>query len=194
MKIKKKEYHNLLKLKKENYDLNLTIDGLSVLLGDRTFDLRAIREQRDRILLNFGTKICLVGKRGSGKTNFIKKILPSIKNYFIYDINNEYKEVDDKNKFFITKSFNRNSFINQIKNNKDKTIILEDISAVLCPIGLRWLFDALEGYNYIFVYQQFNQIQNIVNNFDYIYDFGTNENDYTCYNFRNTYENKIIQL
>ncbi len=194
MKIKKKEYHDLLKLKKENYDLNLTIDGLSVLLGDRTFDLRSIREQRDRILLNFGTKICLVGKRGSGKTNFIKKILPSIKNYLIHDVNNEYSEVADKDKFFLTKSFNEISFINQIKNNKNKIIIIEDANIIQSKKGFKWLFDALEGCDYIFVYQQFKQIQNIVNKFDYIYDFDTNEDDATCCDFRTKYENKIIQI
>lgn len=196
LKIKEKEYNELIKYKEKYEEQLYRANGLSLLCDDYFIKINDLRELRDNALLNFKTRKCLVGGKGIGKTNFIKtKILPYISNYLIIDFNDEYKEIKtDKHKSIICPiSRDKSNIIDLIRRHPNRLIIIEDANILDSGRGLRWLFDELKN-NYILVYQAFENIKNITDKFDYIYDFDTNEQDSIKLEFRTNYSDKIIQI
>ena len=196
LKIKEKEYNELLKYKEKYEEQLYRANGLSYLCDNYLIEINKLRETRDNALLNFKTRKCLVGKRAVGKTRFIKNhILPCVNNYLVLDFNNEYSEWKEDKKGIILSpdSRDKNYIIELIKKYSDRLIIIEDANILNSTRGLRWLFDELNN-NYILVYQEFENIKNITDKFDYIYDFDTIESDRIKLEFRTNYSDKIIQI
>jgi hypothetical protein len=196
LKIKEKDYNELLQYKEKYEEQLYRANGLSYLCDNYLVEINKLRETRDNALLNFKTRKCLVGGKGIGKTHFIKtQILPYISNYLVLDFNNEYKDIKtDKHKSVICHiSREKSNIIDLIKSYPNRLIIIEDANILNSTRGLRWLFDELNN-NYILVYQAFENIKNITDKFDYIYDFDTNEQDSIKLDFRTNYNDKIIQI
>lgn len=196
LKIKEKEYNKLLEYKEKYEEQLYRANGLSLLCDNHLVEINNLRALRDNVLLNFKTKKCLVGKRGIGKTHFIKtRILPYVTNYLVLDFNNEYEEWKSDKKGLIISPKNRDKkhITELLKKHSDRLIIIEDANILSPTRELKWLFDELNN-NYILVYQEFENIKNITDKFDYIYDFDTNERDSIKLEFRTNYNDKIIQI
>lgn len=196
LKIKEKDYNELLKYKEKYEEQLYRANGLSLLCDNHLIEINNLRGLRDEALLNFKTRKCLVGGKGIGKTHFIKtSVLPYVTNYLVLDFNNEYSEWKEDKKGIILSpdSRDKNYIIELIKKYSDRLIIIEDANILNSTRGLRWLFDELNN-NYILVYQAFENIKNITDKFDYIYDFDTNEQDSIKLEFRTNYNDKIIQI
>lgn len=196
LKIKEKDYNELLKYKEKYEEQLYHANGLSYLCDNYLIEINNLREIRDNALLNFKTRKCLIGGKGIGKTHFIKtRILSYVTNYLVLDFNNEYSEWKEDKKGIILSPKNRdkNHIIELLKKHSDRLIIIEDANILNSTTGLRWLFNELNN-NYILVYQEFENIKNITDKFDYIYDFDTIERDSTKLEFRTNYNNKIIQI
>jgi hypothetical protein len=196
LKIKEKEYNELIKYKEKYEEQLYRSNVLSLSCDNHLIEINNLRGLRDNALLNFKTRKCLVGKRGVGKTHFIKThILPYVTNYLVLDFNDEYREWKEDKKGIILSpdSRDKNYITELIKKHPDRLIIIEDANILNSTRGIRWLFDELNN-NYILVYQEFENIRNITDKFDYIYDFDTIERDSTKLEFRTNYNDKIIQI
>lgn len=196
LKIKEKEYNELLKYKEKYEEQLFRANSLSLLCDDHLIEINNLRGLRDNALLNFKTRKCLVGKRAVGKTHFIKtRILPYVNNYLVLDFNDEYREWKEDKKGIIVfpKSRDRSYIIELLKKHPNRLIIIEDTNILSPTRELKWLFDELNN-NYILVYNEFENIRNITDKFDYIYDFDTFERDSIKLEFRTNYNDKIIQL
>lgn len=125
--------------------------------------------------MNFSIKRAIVGKRGVGKTTFIKTILEKTPNYFIIDLSCEYDEVGDDKKFVPDRGLELKELEEKVKEvvlkNKDKTLIIED--SQLIPNFINWFILNSRDCNFIITSQSKKRIQNYINDIDFIYDFGT---------------------
>ncbi|MFA6569911.1 MAG: hypothetical protein WCT77_01605 [Bacteroidota bacterium] len=141
--------------------------------------LHNLRKELRKEALNLRIRKCIVGKKGSGKTTFIKnEILPQLKNYFIIDFNDEYSDVVSDNNRFVDKSCSIQKIKKVIIENKNKVIIIEDIGLLIKKTSL--LDDLLMRYDldFIIISQCFENIIILQKSgfIDTIYDFGTIEN------------------
>jgi translation initiation factor RLI1 len=140
------------------------------------------QEYSDYVLqskLSFGSiRRILVGKKGSGKTTFLKAIIPHLKdNYFIIDTFDEYKEFPEKNRFTQKINISIAEKVDSIKaailENKSKIIIYDgfDEKDILDFIILQSV-----GLNFIVAAQSINRISKHVDHVDFIYNKGTTDN------------------
>lgn len=116
-------------------------------------------------------KEILLGGLGSGKTTLILKILiPSIKDYMVFDFCDEYRlHVENFNNvaYFngLAGSLLKKEVIKSINKLSDDTIIIIDNSNLLyfptCgDKGYEWLMDLLKNKNSVLVFQNQKQILN----------------------------------
>lgn len=189
--INKKDLNQLLEYKQAYYRLKGENSSLKMELDHLNQDYFI---QKANFLMDFRIKRALVGKRGIGKTHFIKNtILPKLKNYFIIDPNNEYDYVSPENKLVLNRHMtaqeNKDMVIKSIGENLNKTIIIDDF--FLIDFSPRWFFEIKRDLNFIIVLQNFSQIKNYTEKIDYFYNFGTIE-EYKSFEYKN--ENKILNI
>lgn len=189
--IKKKDLNQLLEYKQEYFELERELANIKRELDNLKRDYFI---QKSIFLTEFRIKRALVGKRGIGKTHFIKNtILPKLKNYFIIDPNNEYDYVSPENKLVLNRHMtaqeNKDMVIKSIGENLNKTIIIDDF--FLIDFSPRWFFEIKRDLNFIIVLQNFSQIKNYTEKIDYFYNFGTIE-EYKSFEYKN--ENKILNI
>ncbi len=189
--INKKDLNKLLEYKEEYFNLKQNVAILRTKLGLLKYESDF---QKNNLLLNFSVKRALIGKRGSGKTHFIKnKILPTLKNYFIIDPNNEYDYISEKHKLVLNRHLtfkeNKDMVMKAIGENLDKTIIIDDF--LLLDSNSKWFFDIIRDLNFIIVLQSFSQLGNYTERIDYFYNFGTNDTDRS---FEYNNEIKILNI
>ena len=189
--IKKKDLNKLLEYKKEYFELKGEVANLKMELDHLKCDYFL---QKANFLTEFRIKRALVGKRGSGKTYFMKNsILPKLKNYFIIDPNNEYDYISSENKFVFSPHMTRkqikDAVIEAISEHLDKTIIIDDF--FLIDSNAMWFLDIKKDLNFIIVVQSFSQLRNYTERIDYFYNFGTNDSDRV---FEYQHDNKILNI
>lgn len=112
---------------KEQYDI---FKEKSKKMFHRTIDLENF------IGLNLKIRRLIVGKKGSGKTHLLSKtLIPQLSNYFVfcsnYEYNGAYKFVEENNKYSMINPnspvpFSINRFIDIVKKNEDKVIIIDE--------------------------------------------------------------------
>lgn len=136
----------------------------------------------NRMSFEFSIRRAIIGGRGTGKTELLKnKILPTLKNYFLIDMNNEYLKVSPLNKYVVDKSrYSRVGFTDLIcdllKENYNKIIIVED--CMLCNIN-KVIEKLIEfGCNFIIVAQNNQQLYGHINTFDMLYHTGREGSNY----------------
>lgn len=189
--IKKKDLNKLLEHKKECFELRGEVANLKMELDHLKCDYFL---QKANFLTEFRIKRALVGKRGSGKTYFMKNsVLPKLRNYFIIDPNNEYDYISEENKLILNRHMtakeNREMIMESISKNINKTIIIDDFA--LIDFSPRWFFEIKKDLNFIIVLQDYSQIKNYTERIDYFYNFGTNDSDRV---FEYQHENKILNI
>jgi hypothetical protein len=189
--IKKKDLNQLLEYKDNYFKLKGEVANLKMELDHLEC---AYFLQKANLLTDFRIKRAIVGKRGIGKTYFIKNsILPKLKNYFIIDPNNEYDYVADENKLVLNRHMTfkeiKEMAIKSIGENLNKTIIIDDF--LLLDSNPKWFFDIKRDLNFIIVVQNFSKLGNYTEIIDYFYNFGTDE---TYLRFESQNGNKILNI
>ena len=143
---------------------------------------KAKQEYSDHVLqskLTFSSiRRIVVGKKGSGKTTFLRSIIPYLKgDYFIIDTFDEYKQFPEKNRFTPKTNISITEKVESVKaaiiQNKNKIIIYDgfDEKDILDFIILQSI-----GLNFIVAAQSINRISKYVNHIDFIYNKGTTDN------------------
>jgi len=189
--IKKKDLNQLLEYKDNYFKLKGEVANLKMELDHLEC---AYFLQKANLLTDFRIKRAIVGKRGIGKTYFIKNsILPKLKNYFIIDPNNEYDSILDENKLVLNRHMtfkeNKEMVIKSISQNLNKTIIIDDF--LLLDSNPKWFFDIKRDLNFIIVAQSFSRLYDYTKKIDYFYNFGTNDSDRR---FESLNEDKILNI
>lgn len=124
--------------------------------------------------MNFTIRRFILGKKGSGKTTFIKSILPKINSYFIIDCTGEYDYVSESNRLFVDtkEKYDISNILERIEHNKDKLIII-DSPELLGSID--WFMLNSRKYNFIITSQAKGCVEKYIDGADFIYDFGTTD-------------------
>lgn len=122
--------------------------------------------------MNFNIKRFVLGKKGSGKTTFIKSILQKINSYYIIDCTGEYDYVSENNRLFVDvkDKYNISNILEKIEQNKDKLIII-DSPELLGAVD--WFMLNSRKYNFVITSQSKCKIERYIDDVDFIYDFGT---------------------
>jgi len=173
--LKEKTYSNLLNEIDELKKTNENLQKHESYLQNELNELR--QEYRDFVIitkLNFNIKRFVLGKKGSGKTTFIKEILPKIKAYYIVDFTGEYDYVNSENRLCIdlNEKINTSDILEKIEQNKDKLIIIDGIELIG---SIDWFMLNSRRYNYIISSQSKNKIEKYIDSVDCVYDFGTSD-------------------
>ena len=180
MKILKDETYNSLtkqikELKEENTELEIHNDKQSNILRNNRKEFASFVTDAK---MTFSIKRLVVGRKRSGKTTFIKTMLPKIPNYFIIDTNNEYLEVEKEKKFVPDKELKLEDLQEQIKkaiiDNRGKTLIIEETATG--ESFTQWFLLNSRDVNFILVSQCKRRLEPFINDVDFIYDFGTADN------------------
>jgi len=131
--------------------------------------------------------ILILGKKNCGKTTLIKnEILPNLVDYLIFDINNEYQEVEQFKKITFEKlSFDeiKKVVLSELDSakNSGKTFIIEDIGKY--SNSNKWTQNILEilskgNISVVFTFQFIKNAEKIINELtDRIYLFKTTDNE-----------------
>lgn len=148
-----------------------------LLLDDYNKGQHKYREDILNSKLNFQVRRFVIGAKGSGKTTFVKSLLPKMKNPIIFSLCDEYKEFSKTNQNYIPNPKNSLAETQEkaeglIEKNKDSFIIIDDITILNGRILSRMM---QENYNFIIVCQKYSQIMRYINYVDFIYDLGTTE-------------------
>jgi len=157
-------------------------DGLKTQIGTLNTNLEDEQKEHHKSVveskLDFSIRRFIIGKKGTGKTTFIKEeILPNVKHFFVIDTCNEYTHLDRKQKSCYDKnkscSQNIEKFDKAIRRNADKLIILEDSS--ILKDNMEWFMDIVQSanINFIIVCQVKHLLEKHFDYVDFIYDFGT---------------------
>ncbi len=143
-----------------------------------------IMENKRRFSLNLSVKRFIIGRRGSGKTVFLQKvIIPKLMgNYFLIDLNNEYDLVSPIKKYVVEKHLSTKQLIQKLvdifNQHSSKVIIVED---AMIYGDLSWLCKTSSTRQFIVVTHNANSIAKYIGLADFVYDFGSDD-----YNQRNT--------
>ncbi len=143
--------------------------------------------------------ICIIGYRGTGKTNYIKtQILPNVKNYLIYDLYGEYKELKYINN--IKENGRLQSDFEHLKANitqiRNKNFVFEDSTIFLnANLGrdIKNILVSARHYNnnLFFLFHSLSRLPNfLIEQTDYFVIFKTQEK---ADNLQKKYPESIIK-
>lgn len=129
-----------------------------------------LEAEKKKLIMNFRTRKLLIGGHSTGKTMFVRSSILGCIDYFLIDINNEYMDVVPYKKCV---SQNKKEILTAIRSNLHKILVIEDTRSIHEDYG--WLFKEIEHSNYIIITQSIIHIEEYLDKFDTIYDFGVKE-------------------
>jgi len=152
----------------ESRKLKATINAFSIVNTNNKISFDHI----DKVLFDISIQRAIVGKRGSGKTHFIKNsILPFVSNPVVLDQTGEYKNLEGVRAIDLQDSRSTSELDAENLDNISQLLIVESTEA----IG-RYLNSVLarrQFKNFIIVSNSYRELFKINHAIDLIYDFGT---------------------
>jgi hypothetical protein len=136
--------------------------------------LNHAKKQNEIFINNFAVKRCVIGKKGSGKTTFIKEnIIRQIRNYFLIESNNEYSSVLSSKKLDLSETNDTVDFIlEKIKENESKLIVLEEIFMSDSDRIKIYTELIMNGYQFVIVASSIKFLKKWIDSIDCVYKLG----------------------
>jgi hypothetical protein len=190
------------KIKSLEFEKKCLKNALDEACDDLYIAEREAEEYKTKFINSFcelPTKRVIIGKKGCGKTTFIKEaIIPKLKDYIVIDMCDEYKEVPAERKYIFHNDFsikhNLDNVYEVLRLNKNCVFIIDDA----CLIGPDANFiDAFYVQKDVSVITSFPAIKSCgetIEYCDYIYLFDTMDSERIRVPFIHDHSDKIIFL
>lgn len=157
----------------------------------------------EKINLLKNPKICVLGDKGSGKTDFINKILLTqpYSKYFIVDVFNVYEGKSTHTKEFkniwstgLDPNIKMKMYMDLINQNSlNKIVVFDNIAHTVIFKKMNWIYNYFPSY--IVISSSVRFIKNKIDKFDYIISMGEPYCSINDYNkFKKDAKEKFIEL